>query len=78
VHRPQLLRDDQRLSPQRVASLVMSAGKPAQALPSAEEIAKDISARAGAGDVVLVMSNGSFDELCARLLQLLRQREGQP
>jgi UDP-N-acetylmuramate-alanine ligase len=56
----------------------MSAGKPAQALPSAEEIAKDISARAGAGDVVLVMSNGSFDELCARLLQLLRQREGQP
>ncbi len=78
VHRPHLLRDDQRLSPPRVASLLISAGKPARAMPSAEEIAKDISARAGAGDLVLVMSNGSFDELCERLLQLLRQREGRP
>jgi UDP-N-acetylmuramate: L-alanyl-gamma-D-glutamyl-meso-diaminopimelate ligase len=78
VHRPHLLRDDQRLSPELVARLIQESGKPAQAFASAEEIAQHLAGRAQAGDLVLVMSNGSFDGLCDRLLELLRQREGKP
>lgn len=78
VHRAHLLREDQRLSPERVARVIEESGKPAQALASAQEIARHIAGRAQAGDLVLVMSNGSFDGLCERLLELLRQREGKP
>jgi UDP-N-acetylmuramate: L-alanyl-gamma-D-glutamyl-meso-diaminopimelate ligase len=75
VHRPQLLSDEQRLSPERVARLIVAAGRPAQAFASADEIARHLAGHTRAGDLVLVMSNGSFDGLCERLLEHLRQRE---
>jgi UDP-N-acetylmuramate: L-alanyl-gamma-D-glutamyl-meso-diaminopimelate ligase len=74
VHRAHLLSEAERLSPQRVVSAVRGAGKPAEALASSEEIAAHLAERTQPGDLVLVMSNGSFDGLCDLLSQRLPER----
>jgi UDP-N-acetylmuramate: L-alanyl-gamma-D-glutamyl-meso-diaminopimelate ligase len=75
VSRAKLLDDASRLDPARVAESVREFGKPARAMNSAAEIA-DMLGREGAhGDVILVMSNGSFDGLCGRLLETFTHRE---
>ncbi|MHB8754257.1 MAG: UDP-N-acetylmuramate:L-alanyl-gamma-D-glutamyl-meso-diaminopimelate ligase [Candidatus Acidiferrales bacterium] len=71
VNRPQLLSDDERLDPEYVTSSVREQGKIARAFGSAGEIAEFLPAQLASGDVVLVMSNGSFDGLCGRLLEIL-------
>jgi UDP-N-acetylmuramate: L-alanyl-gamma-D-glutamyl-meso-diaminopimelate ligase len=76
VHRAQLLAEADRLDPQRVVAAIAAAGKPAAAFASADEIAAHLARHARAGDVALVMSNGSFDGLCDKLLALLQQKEG--
>jgi UDP-N-acetylmuramate: L-alanyl-gamma-D-glutamyl-meso-diaminopimelate ligase len=76
VHRAQLLSDEQRLSPERVAEVLKQRGKPAVACATVEEIVERLAGQAGGGDLVLVMSNGSFDGMCERLLERLQQREG--
>jgi UDP-N-acetylmuramate: L-alanyl-gamma-D-glutamyl-meso-diaminopimelate ligase len=75
VHRPALLAEADRLSPERVIGEIRSYGRAAEAFASAEAIAEFLAAEAHAGDVVLVMSNGSFGGLCDRLLEKLG-REG--
>ena len=75
VHRPQQLPDSERLSPEAVAEVLRSRGRNAKAFPSADAIAEYLAGEARRGDVVLVMSNGSFDGLCEKLLEHLR-REG--
>jgi UDP-N-acetylmuramate: L-alanyl-gamma-D-glutamyl-meso-diaminopimelate ligase len=74
VHRQQLLSEEERLSPERVVASVRAAGKTAEALGSAEEIAEYLADKTQPNDLVLVMSNGSFDGLCNLLLQELSQR----
>jgi UDP-N-acetylmuramate: L-alanyl-gamma-D-glutamyl-meso-diaminopimelate ligase len=74
VHRQQLLSDAERLSPERVAGVVRDAGKISEALGSAEEIAEYLAEKTEPNDLVLVMSNGSFDGLCGLLLQELSER----
>jgi UDP-N-acetylmuramate: L-alanyl-gamma-D-glutamyl-meso-diaminopimelate ligase len=74
VNRPHLLRDDERLDPKGVVERIERAGRPAEALGSAAEIAECVGGSARAGDVVLVLSNGSFDGLCEKLLAVLEQR----
>lgn len=71
VNRPLLLPDDVRLDPARVVRRVAAAGRPAWAFPSAAEIACFLAAEVRPGDVVLVLSNGSFDGLCDKLLARL-------
>ena len=75
VNRPHLLPEDERLSPDRVVAQLRSAGRTAHARASATEIAEVLAEQTRAGDVVLVMSNGSFDGLCERLLAALGQRK---
>ena len=48
-----------------------SAGRKAEAYDNADTIANYLGEQARPGDVVLVMSNGSFDGLCGKLLQRL-------
>lgn len=66
--------DDPRdfLRPERVADAIASRGTPAAAYPSADALLPDLVAALAPGDVVLVMSNGSFDGLPHRLLDALR------
>src|SRR5580658_9790241 len=69
VFRAQQLGDESRMEPEAVASSVHALGKSARVFPSADAIAEQVSAEAEAGDVLLVMSNGSFDGLCEKLLK---------
>jgi len=71
VSRAKLLSDAERLSPERVVQRITAAGKKAVALESADAIADYLAGAARDGDVVLVMSNGSFDGLCEKLVQRL-------
>ncbi len=71
VNRPQLLTEDDRLSPDALADSLRRSGCDARAFASADEIAEHIAAGARSGDLVLVMSNGSFGGLCSTLLEKL-------
>ncbi len=73
VSRAHLLADAERLSPERVAAKLRSAGRSAQAFNSSSDIPPYLAAEVRPGDVVVVMSNGSFDGLCDKLLEHLGQ-----
>ena len=74
VHRAGQLADEQRLDPATITSAVEELGKDARALPSADAIADFLATEARPNDLLLVMSNGSFDGLCEKLLKRLRAR----
>jgi len=74
VNRANLLSDAERMSPARVLESIGKAGKIAAGFDSADEIAEYLSAETRPGDLVLVMSNGSFDGLCGKLLAKLLDR----
>lgn len=74
VNRASLLSDEERLSPTRVLDALRASRRKAEGFDSAEEIADYLSAETQPGDLVLVMSNGSFDGLCGKLLRKLQER----
>ena len=55
------------LNAETVAETVRSSGTPARAYPSADDLLPDLVDACRAGDLVLVMSNGSFDGLVGKL-----------
>ena len=71
VFRAQQLGDESRLDPESVAESVRALGKDARVYPSSDAIAEHLAAEARAGDLFLIMSNGSFDGLCEKLLKKL-------
>ena len=71
VFRVQQLSGENRLDPETVAESVRALGKDARVFPSSDAIAEHLGAEARAGDVLLIMSNGSFDGLCEKLLKKL-------
>jgi UDP-N-acetylmuramate: L-alanyl-gamma-D-glutamyl-meso-diaminopimelate ligase len=71
VFRAQQLGGENRLDPESVAESVRALGKEARVYPSAEAIAEHLATQAKAGDLLLIMSNGSFDGLCEKLLKRL-------
>ena len=73
VFRAQQLGDENRLEPEAVAESVRALGKSARVFPNSDSIAEQLAAEAEPGDVLLVMSNGSFDGLCEKLLAKLGQ-----
>jgi UDP-N-acetylmuramate: L-alanyl-gamma-D-glutamyl-meso-diaminopimelate ligase len=74
VHRAGLLTEEQRLDPESVTAAVQQVGKDAHVLPGADAIAEFLAREARSGDLLLVMSNGSFDGLCDKLLKRLQSR----
>ena len=72
VDRPQLLADSERLSPEEIAATLQKHGRSAKSFASADEIADYFAFNAKPGDLVMVMSNGSFGGLCVKLLDRLR------
>jgi UDP-N-acetylmuramate: L-alanyl-gamma-D-glutamyl-meso-diaminopimelate ligase len=77
VHRASQLSDNQRLDPETIASTVRQLGKDARVLASAEAIADFLAAEARPNDLLLIMSNGSFDGLCEKLVRRLQNRVSQ-
>jgi UDP-N-acetylmuramate: L-alanyl-gamma-D-glutamyl-meso-diaminopimelate ligase len=69
VFRAQQLGDENRLAPESVAQSVRELGKDARAFEGAGAIADFLAGEAKSGDLLLVMSNGSFDGLCDKLLK---------
>jgi UDP-N-acetylmuramate: L-alanyl-gamma-D-glutamyl-meso-diaminopimelate ligase len=76
VNRAQLLKDDERLSPEQIADSLLERGRPAKAFECADEIADYLAENAKSGDVVMVMSNGSFDGLSGKILARLESLAG--
>jgi UDP-N-acetylmuramate: L-alanyl-gamma-D-glutamyl-meso-diaminopimelate ligase len=74
VNRANLLSDAERMSPARVLESIRGAGRKAEGFDSVEEIAEYVADKTRPGDLVLVMSNGSFDGLCGKLLGKLQER----
>jgi UDP-N-acetylmuramate: L-alanyl-gamma-D-glutamyl-meso-diaminopimelate ligase len=78
VNRANLLGEEERLSPEKIASLIEERGKPARAFAATSEIADYLNAHTKPRDVVLIMSNGSFDGLSGKLLTALKAQPAQP
>ncbi|HKV48529.1 MAG TPA: UDP-N-acetylmuramate:L-alanyl-gamma-D-glutamyl-meso-diaminopimelate ligase [Candidatus Acidoferrales bacterium] len=72
VNRAQLLAEQDRLSPDAIADGVRKRGREAQAFASTTDIVEHLSANANPGDLILIMSNGGFDGLTAKLLDALK------
>jgi UDP-N-acetylmuramate: L-alanyl-gamma-D-glutamyl-meso-diaminopimelate ligase len=71
VFRAQQLGGENRLDPETVAESVRALGKDAHVLPSSNAIAEYLGAETRPGDLLLIMSNGSFDGLCEKVLKKL-------
>ena len=71
VFRAQQLGGENRLDPESVAESVRALGKDARVFPSSDAIAEHLCAESKPGDLLLIMSNGSFDGLCEKLLKRL-------
>jgi UDP-N-acetylmuramate: L-alanyl-gamma-D-glutamyl-meso-diaminopimelate ligase len=71
VFHAQQLGDENRLDPESVAESIRALGKEARVYPSSDAIAEHLAAEAKPGDLLLIMSNGSFDGLCEKLLKRL-------
>ena len=56
----------------QIADSLLERGRPAKAFESADEIAEYLEANAKPGDLVIVMSNGSFEGLSGKLLEKLK------
>jgi UDP-N-acetylmuramate: L-alanyl-gamma-D-glutamyl-meso-diaminopimelate ligase len=78
VNRAQLLEESARLSPEGIAESLRRRGRPAKAFQSATDIADYLAENTRSGDLVMVMSNGSFDGLCSMLLEKLKSLSGAP
>jgi UDP-N-acetylmuramate: L-alanyl-gamma-D-glutamyl-meso-diaminopimelate ligase len=76
VSRARLLEEVDRLSPSGIADSLRKRGCPAKAFDSSVEIAEYLAENAKPGDLVMVMSNGSFDGLCMKLLDKLKSLSG--
>jgi UDP-N-acetylmuramate: L-alanyl-gamma-D-glutamyl-meso-diaminopimelate ligase len=72
VARSQLLAETDRLSPDTIVASVRERGSEAKAFTSTNELLDHLSSKANPGDVVLIMSNGGFDGLTAKLLDALK------
>jgi UDP-N-acetylmuramate: L-alanyl-gamma-D-glutamyl-meso-diaminopimelate ligase len=71
VFRAQQLGDENRLDPETVATGVRSLGREANVISGGEAMAEFLASNAKPNDLLLIMSNGSFDGLCERLLKKL-------
>ncbi|HLZ11803.1 MAG TPA: UDP-N-acetylmuramate:L-alanyl-gamma-D-glutamyl-meso-diaminopimelate ligase [Candidatus Acidoferrum sp.] len=71
VHNAKQLGDENRLDPESVAADVRSLGVEAKVFGGAEAIAAHLASNGKNGDLFLIMSNGSFDGLCQKLVDKL-------
>jgi UDP-N-acetylmuramate: L-alanyl-gamma-D-glutamyl-meso-diaminopimelate ligase len=76
VNRPDKLEEGDRLSPEAIAEALQARGRTAKAFASSAEIADYLAGNVKPGDMVLVMSNGSFDGLCTKLVENLKSLTG--
>jgi UDP-N-acetylmuramate: L-alanyl-gamma-D-glutamyl-meso-diaminopimelate ligase len=71
VARMDQLPPEQRLNPEKVVSDLKAAGKEAFYEPDTAAIIERLTGLSGEGDVIVVFSNGGFDNIHAKLLEAL-------
>ena len=70
------LPEEQRLSPAAVVRDLSESGVDARYIPATDDIVTTLSREAKRGDLVIVMSNGGFDNIHQKILDALTAREG--
>jgi UDP-N-acetylmuramate: L-alanyl-gamma-D-glutamyl-meso-diaminopimelate ligase len=70
------LPEDQRLSVEQVVADLKNGGKDAHYIPQVADIVTAVAREAEPGDLVVIMSNGGFDDIHQKLLTALEQRAG--
>jgi UDP-N-acetylmuramate: L-alanyl-gamma-D-glutamyl-meso-diaminopimelate ligase len=65
------LPEAERLSAEELVSELRQSGRHARHIPSVDDIVSTVSSEAKAGDLVIIMSNGGFDDIHRRLLHAL-------
>jgi len=73
VFRAQQLGDENRMDPDSVAASVRQLGVEAHTFAGSDSIAERLATEAKPGDLLLIMSNGSFDGLCEKLIKKLER-----
>jgi UDP-N-acetylmuramate: L-alanyl-gamma-D-glutamyl-meso-diaminopimelate ligase len=68
------LPEPERLSAEILVQDLRTAGKDARYIPDTAEIVRTVASEAGNGDLVIVMSNGGFDNIHQKLLSALEAR----
>lgn len=68
---PSKIPAEERFDPERLALDLHRGGTPASYIPEVEDIVRHLTQRCGPGDVVCVLSSGSFDGLHDRLLDAI-------
>jgi UDP-N-acetylmuramate: L-alanyl-gamma-D-glutamyl-meso-diaminopimelate ligase len=68
------LPDDQRLSVERLVGDLRATGQDARYVPQVDDIVMAVTREARDGDLVVVMSNGGFDNIHQKLLTALETR----
>ena len=74
VHRPKGLDPTEVLSPERVVLALERRGGRAHTFRTTDEIVQFLAAETADGDQVVIMSNGAFDNVHERLLELLNHK----
>ena len=78
VFRAQQLGDENRLDPETVATSVRALGREANVISGGGPMAEFLAVNAKPNDLLLIMSNGSFDGLCEKLLAKLTASQPVP
>ena len=68
------LPEEQRLSPEQVVRELQAGGVDARYIPGVDDIVRNVADDARDGDIVVVMSNGGFDDIHQKLLAALEAR----
>jgi UDP-N-acetylmuramate: L-alanyl-gamma-D-glutamyl-meso-diaminopimelate ligase len=68
------LPDEQRLSAEKLIADLQAAGKDARYIPKVDDIVTTVSKDVQAGDLVVVMSNGGFENIHQKLLTAIEAR----
>jgi UDP-N-acetylmuramate: L-alanyl-gamma-D-glutamyl-meso-diaminopimelate ligase len=68
------LPDDQRLSPEQIVAELREGDVDARYVPQVEDIVRTVARESRDGDLVVVMSNGGFENIHQRLLTALGER----
>ena len=69
------LPDEERLSTEQIVSDLKDSGVNARYIPAVDEIVRTVAKEARDGDLVVVMSNGGFDDIHQKLLSALEERQ---
>jgi UDP-N-acetylmuramate: L-alanyl-gamma-D-glutamyl-meso-diaminopimelate ligase len=69
------LPEDERLSAEQIVAELKQSGVDARYIPAVDDIVRTVSKEARSGDLVIVMSNGGFDNIHQRLLSALGARQ---